>query len=103
MIYYENSFFAEMVLNDLPRATLVRPTSPRRSAGFAVLKGPDIPAVLVELGYLSNAKDEAQMATNAWRKDVADAIAASIGKYFSGSGPAVLQRQATAERRASAQ
>ncbi len=38
--------FAERVLTVLPRATMVRPTSPHRSAGFAVLKAPDIPAVL---------------------------------------------------------
>ena len=60
--------FAERVLTALPRATMVRPTSPHRSAGFAVLKAPDIPAVLVELGYLSNSArrgrdDEAGMAS----------------------------------------
>ena len=53
--------FAETVLTVLPRATMVRPTSPHRSAGFAVLKAPDIPAALVELGYLSNSADEAEM------------------------------------------
>jgi N-acetylmuramoyl-L-alanine amidase len=87
--------FAETVLTQLPAATLVRPTSPRRSAGFAVLKGPDIPAVLIELGYLSNTQDEAEMQTNAWRKNVAEAVAKSIDRHFAGE-PAAPQRQAAA-------
>jgi N-acetylmuramoyl-L-alanine amidase len=86
--------FAETVLTQLPVATLVRPTTPRRSAGFAVLKGPDIPAVLIELGYLSNAKDEAEMETTTWRKNVAEAVARSIDKHFAGAP--VAQRQAAA-------
>ena len=85
--------FAETVLASLPSATLVRPTSPHRSAGFAVLKGPDIPAALVELGYLSNSKDEAEMGTVAWRKGVAEAIANAIDKHFNGDA-SVASRQA---------
>ena len=42
-----------------PRVGLIN--NPHRSAGFKVLKAPDVPSVLVELGYLSNAKDEAQL------------------------------------------
>ena len=75
--------FAETVVTSLPTATLVRPTTPHRSAGFAVLKAPDVPAVLIELGYLSNAKDEAEMATPAWRARVAQAIAKAIDSHFS--------------------
>lgn len=75
--------FAETVVTSLPVATLVRPTTPHRSAGFAVLKAPDVPAVLIELGYLSNTKDEAEMATGAWRAKVAQAIAKAIDSHFS--------------------
>ena len=74
--------FAEMALNDLGHGTLLQPASPHRSAGFAVLKAPDVPAVLVELGYLSNREDEAEMATDAWRKRVASALADAINKHF---------------------
>ncbi len=87
--------FAETVLTQLPVATMVRPTTPHRSAGFAVLKGPDIPAVLIELGYLSNPQDEAEMETTGWRKNVAEAVAKSIDKHFAGAVPQA-QRQAAA-------
>ena len=75
--------FAERVLATLPRATLVRPTSPHRSAGFAVLKAPDIPAVLVELGYLSNSADEAEMTKPGWRAKVAVSLVTAIDGHFS--------------------
>jgi N-acetylmuramoyl-L-alanine amidase len=76
--------FAQSALASLGTATLIRPSSPRRSAGFAVLKAPDVPAVLIELGYLSNPQDEAEMATEAWRSRVARALAAAIDKHFAG-------------------
>jgi N-acetylmuramoyl-L-alanine amidase len=74
--------FAESVLKALPVATMVRPTSPHRSAGFAVLKAPDVPAVLVELGYLTNRKDESEMETQAWRAQVAQALTNAINVHF---------------------
>jgi N-acetylmuramoyl-L-alanine amidase len=75
--------FAERVLTALPRSTLVRPSSPHRSAGFAVLKAPDIPAALVELGYLSNTADEAEMTKPGWRAKVAASLVAAINGHFS--------------------
>jgi N-acetylmuramoyl-L-alanine amidase len=74
--------FAETVVSSLPSATQVRPTTPHRAAGFAVLKAPDVPAVLIELGYLTNDKDESEMATESWRGRVAQAIAGSIDAHF---------------------
>jgi N-acetylmuramoyl-L-alanine amidase len=74
--------FAETVIGALPAATMLRPLFPHRSAGFAVLKGPDVPAALIELGYLTNAKDESEMATEAWRSRVARAITAAIETHF---------------------
>jgi N-acetylmuramoyl-L-alanine amidase len=74
--------FAETVVSSLPAATQVRPTSPHRAAGFAVLKAPDIPAALIELGYLTNPEDEAEMTTDSWRIHVAQAIAGSIDVHF---------------------
>jgi N-acetylmuramoyl-L-alanine amidase len=56
---------------------------PMRSAGFVVLKAPDVPSVLVELGYLSSRHDEQQLIDPAWRERVAKAMARAIDKYFS--------------------
>ena len=43
---------------------------------------PDVPAVLIELGYLSNRADAAQMNTDGWRAGVADAIADAVDRNF---------------------
>lgn len=54
---------------------------PQRSAGFRVLRAPDVASILVELGYLSNVDDEKEMADPAWRKGVLDVLAKSIEDY----------------------
>ena len=60
--------------------TLLR--KPHRQAGFAVLKAPDIPSVLVELGFLSN-KEEAYMLSNAsTRLPLIEALAQSLHNYI---------------------
>jgi N-acetylmuramoyl-L-alanine amidase len=74
--------FAETVVPRLAQATDILPREPHRSAGFAVLKAPDVPAVLIELGYLSNGHDCGQMATPDWRDGVANAIAGSVDRWF---------------------
>lgn len=53
-----------------------------RFAGFAVLKAPDVPSVLLELGYLSNPEDERQLRRSSYRAKVAAAIVRAIDKYF---------------------
>jgi N-acetylmuramoyl-L-alanine amidase len=55
---------------------------PIRSAGFVVLKAPDVPSVLIELGYLSSKSDEKKLKSEAWRKAMAAALLTSIDKYF---------------------
>ena len=56
---------------------------PMRSAGFVVLKAPDVPSVLIELGYLSSDHDEKQLTSAAWRDRVAKAMARAVQNYFS--------------------
>lgn len=63
--------------------------NPHRSAGFRVLKAPDVPSILVELGYLSSNEDVALMQSAEWRERSTGAIASAIQRYFnrhSGTG-----------------
>lgn len=54
----------------------------RKSAGFRVLKAPDVPSVLLELGYMTNASDVRRMQSKAWRAKIAKVISRSIDAYF---------------------
>lgn len=53
-----------------------------RFAGFAVLKAPDVPAVLVEMGYLSNEFEEKQLRQPQYRARLAKALAKAVERYF---------------------
>ncbi len=55
---------------------------PHRFAGFAVLKAPDMPSVLIELGFLSNPAEEATLRSPAGRRRLARVIAHGIDAYF---------------------
>jgi len=78
----KSSRFAETAITELSRETDILPRHPHRSAALVVLKAPDVPAVLIELGYLSNDHDAAQMNTVGWRARVADAIAGAVDRHF---------------------
>ncbi len=60
--------------------------NPERAAGFRVLKAPDVPSVLIELGYLSNAKDAACLTSPAWRDQTSTRVAAAIDAFFTVRG-----------------
>lgn len=57
---------------------------PHRFAGFAVLKAPDVPSVLVELGFLSNHEDSRRLNDPAYRRKVAAGLTRAIDRYFQG-------------------
>jgi N-acetylmuramoyl-L-alanine amidase len=57
--------------------------SPLKSAGFKVLKAPDVPSVLFELGYLSSKRDVDLMTSPEWRANVTSAMVTAIDAYFS--------------------
>ncbi len=61
--------------------------NPIRSAAFAVLKAPNVPSVLLELGYLSNREDEKLLLTQAWQFRAASAVVNSIDEFFSQRQP----------------
>jgi N-acetylmuramoyl-L-alanine amidase len=56
---------------------------PQRGANFAVLRQAETPAVLIELGFISHTEEEKQMRSHEWQRQVATAITAAIGDYFS--------------------
>ncbi|MBV8538681.1 MAG: N-acetylmuramoyl-L-alanine amidase [Alphaproteobacteria bacterium] len=78
---------ASLLVDDLGRQIHLIPVKPHRFAGFAVLKAPDIPSVLIELGYLSNPGDEKLLTEARERAKVAVAIRHAIDRYFQGEAP----------------
>jgi N-acetylmuramoyl-L-alanine amidase len=60
--------------------------NPARHAGFVVLKAADIPSVLVEMGFMSNPRDEAALRQGAHRKMVAQAMQRAVDAYFASRG-----------------
>ena len=77
----QSAHFARFMVDNLAKdIRLLRNT--HRFAGFAVLKSPDVPSVLVELGYLSNRDDEKMLRTKAFRMRVSKAILRAVDRYF---------------------
>lgn len=73
--------FARTLVGYLGEVALLNKNA-QRSAGFRVLKAPDVPSVLLELGYLSNDKDAPNLASGEWRGRVAGAVAKAIDRFF---------------------
>ena len=69
--------------------------NPERSAGFVVLKAPEFPSVLVELGYLSNAQDVQSLTSPEWRAKTAAAMVRAIDAFFAGPGSRTASRRRT--------
>jgi N-acetylmuramoyl-L-alanine amidase len=63
-------------------------------AGFAVLKAPDIPSVLVETAFITNPDEERKLNTEKFRTDMADALLRGILSYFKNNPPLARNRQA---------
>jgi len=87
-----SSEFATTALKSLGQVTDLLARSPHRSASLAVLVAPDVPAVLIELGYLSNSGDAAQMNADSWRAKVAGAIADAVDAQFARVPPSQASR-----------
>ena len=77
----QSVIFAKLLVAELQKVTnMLR--KPQRSAGFVVLKAPDIPSVLIELGFLSNHKDEKMLRDPVVRRQLALSVNHAIEKYF---------------------
>ncbi|UAX94612.1 N-acetylmuramoyl-L-alanine amidase [Ensifer adhaerens] len=55
--------------------------NPHRFAGFRVLQAPDVPSILLELGFLSNKEDEKLLLDPVWRKKVSERLAVAVQRY----------------------
>lgn len=73
--------FARSLVDRLSPAIRMIPTNPHRFAGFRVLRAPDVPSILLELGYLSNVEDEALLRDAGWRATAAREIIAAIDVF----------------------
>jgi N-acetylmuramoyl-L-alanine amidase len=86
----KSSKFAELLIEKLTGKTPMLNRS-HRQGDLRVLLAADVPAVLLEMAFISNAKDEANLISPVWRKRAMGAVADSIESYFETEGP---QRQA---------
>ena len=73
--------FADRVVSSLLEDNINLIKNPHRYAGFQVLKAPDIPSVLIEIGYLSNKDDEKLISDPVWRRQAASAIATAVQQF----------------------
>ena len=81
----ETMNFSTRFANDLIpqfRGKVTLTPNSHRYAGFRVLKAPDVPSVLIELGYLSNRQDERFISSNAGRHTISAAIVKAVDGYF---------------------
>ena len=76
-----SGMFAEIVLRRMSEKTQLLGRS-HRDAGYMVLLAPDVPAVLVEMGFITNSQDERLLADPAKRKGLMEAVADAVDDYF---------------------
>lgn len=83
--------FARTLVGELRGAARLH-KNPLRSAGFRVLRAPDVPSVLVELGYVSSKSDLKLLTSESWRSRATESIARAVDRFFmtrlAGSEPA---------------
>jgi N-acetylmuramoyl-L-alanine amidase len=78
------------LIGALEARVAVLPGHPLRAAAFVVLRAPDIPSALIELGFLSSEADRARFADPVWRAHAVDAIVAALSDWADADGLAAL-------------
>ncbi|GAC1495164.1 MAG: N-acetylmuramoyl-L-alanine amidase [Bradyrhizobium sp.] len=76
-----SSRFARTLMGEMKRTVRMH-KHPLKSAGFKVLKAPDVPSVLIELGYVSNKDDLEHLVSESWRARTVGAMAQAIDAFF---------------------
>ena len=74
--------FAKTLVSELKTVARMH-KNPLKSAGFKVLRAPDVPSVLVELGYVSNKEDLKQLMSGTWRNRTTSSIVQAVDTFFS--------------------
>jgi N-acetylmuramoyl-L-alanine amidase len=83
--------YGNFVLNEIGGINKLHKGSVEQ-AGFAVLKAPDIPSILVETAFISNPDEEARLNDDAYREKMANAILKGIKRYFAANPPLAKSR-----------
>ena len=65
----------------MAKEVTLRPKA-HRYAGFAVLKSPNVPSVLLEMGYLSNKDEDKQLQKESYRNKLSKALVRAVNTYF---------------------
>ncbi|WP_298252282.1 N-acetylmuramoyl-L-alanine amidase [Bradyrhizobium sp.] len=73
--------FARLLMGEMKTVTRMH-KNPLKSAGFRVLKAPDVPSVLVELGYVSNKDDLGHLQSDNWRSRTVGSVAHAVDMFF---------------------
>lgn len=76
-----SSEFASFMVQEMRKSVKLRDNT-HRFAGFAVLKAPDVPSVLLEMGYLSNRTEERLLKQKGYRRKLAVSTSKAVEKYF---------------------
>ncbi len=75
-------FFANKLVSTFKNKNVHTLDNAHRHAGFAVLKAPDVPSVLIEAGFMSNKKEARMLNSSSYRKKVSSALVKGIHTYF---------------------
>jgi len=78
----ESNMFARMLKGALNGGNIRLLPNSHRSAGFAVLKAPDVPSVLIEMGFISNPEEAKLLSSSQFQRNLASSITQGVDAYF---------------------
>ena len=77
----QSAVFADAIVQEITKKIKTH-RRPHKFAGFAVLKAPDVPSILLEMGYLSNVNDERLLRQDSFVRKIAKSVKIGLDKYF---------------------
>lgn len=78
----ESNMYARFISDSIMNKSIKMLPRPNRSAGFAVLKAPDVPSVLIELGFISNSQEAKFLSSSVFHRNMSEAILKGTDEYF---------------------